>query len=117
MKSKDQNSRDAKLQRLLNALARNVAKYRHDHYISVRDFAEETNLCTSTLTDIEGGVGNPKIETLYRIASYTGVSVTDLFETPQSDTYSSVKDVVRGLRRHAAELANMADLLEAHING
>lgn len=44
------------------------------------EFAENCGLSIFTISKIECGTGNPRIETLQRIAAYTGETVYDLLK-------------------------------------
>jgi transcriptional regulator with XRE-family HTH domain/quercetin dioxygenase-like cupin family protein len=56
---------------------------RGDRRLSLRELARRADLSASLLSLVENGKTNPSVESLYRIASALGTSVTDLFaDTP-----------------------------------
>lgn len=101
-------------QQLLNCIARNVKREREKTFLSVRSYADELEIANSTLYSIEGGVANPRIETLYKISEYSGVPITEFFRDTSTDTYKDLFDVIHKLRQQAAALFNVADILEGY---
>ena len=49
--------------------------------LSLRELANMTGICKSTLSNIENGVYSPTLDKLEKIANALEVDITDLFET------------------------------------
>lgn len=67
-------------------LAKRVRALRKAHGESQDDFAANVGITTKLLSLIENGLTNPKLSTLQKIAAYTDVTVTDLFEADEEET-------------------------------
>jgi transcriptional regulator with XRE-family HTH domain len=62
----------------LNGVAvvgRNVRRMRQERQLSLGDLAREAGLAKQTLSNLEGGTGNPTVETLLAVARALGVGV------------------------------------------
>lgn len=99
-------------QKLLNCIASNVKREREKTLLSVRGFADELDIANTTLYYLEGGVTNPKVETLYRISEYTGIPLEELFRDHSAEQFRDLYDIVGTLRKYAADLTAMADRLD-----
>lgn len=64
-----------------HVLAQNLRQHRHDRDLSLADLAQRSQVAKATLSQIEAGKGNPRLETLVDIAEALGVSVADLLES------------------------------------
>ncbi len=64
----------------IEALAKNVKAIRKEFGETQLTFALKCGLSQDEICLIEKGKANPKIETIQNIASYTGLTVTDLFK-------------------------------------
>lgn len=62
-------------------LAQNLRQHRQDRDLSLTDLAQRSRVAKATLSQIEAGRGNPRLETLVDIAEALGVSVGDLLES------------------------------------
>ena len=101
-------------QQLLNCIAKNVKREREKTFLSVRGYADELEIANSTLYSLEGGVANPRIETLYKISEHSGIPITELFQDTSADICNDLFDVIHKLRKQAASLSNMADTLQSY---
>ena len=52
--------------------------------LSVSELAKRAGIAKSTLSQLEAGIGNPSVETLWSIANALGVPVSRLIETPRA---------------------------------
>lgn len=64
----------------IQALAQRVVKIRSDIGENQFEFAENCGVSVYTVSAIETGKGNPRIETIQKIAAYTGMTVSQLLE-------------------------------------
>ena len=104
---------DPGLQHFMNTVAKNVHLIRKRSYLSVRNFANEIGIGNSTLLDLEGGVGNPTLKTIYHIMEYCKISPKEIFVGYDAETsFSTISSLVETLRKHALECSAMADFLE-----
>lgn len=77
--------------------------------LSMTELAHRASLAKSTLSQLEAGVGNPSVETLWALAIALGVPVSRLIDPPQQAT-----QVIRaddGFVAHAADASYQATLL------
>lgn len=68
----------------LEALSKHVKKFRTEYNESQEEFAENCGISTETLSLIEREKGNPTLETLQKIAAYTGITVANMLTVPTS---------------------------------
>ena len=64
----------------IKALSENILRIRHQMGESQIEFAENCGISIFTISKIEYGTGNPRLETLQRIAAYTGKTVYNLLK-------------------------------------
>ncbi len=68
------------------ALAQNLRRHRQERDLSLNDLAQRSRIAKATLSQIEAGKGNPRLETLVDIAEALGVGVADLLEPEGAST-------------------------------
>lgn len=54
--------------------------------LSIAEVARQAKIAKSTLSQLENGVGNPSIETLWSICIVLGIPVSRLLESPKQET-------------------------------
>ena len=54
---------------------------------TVEEFAFETEISKATLSEIINGKNNPKVTTLARIASHLGITLSELFQDPEINSW------------------------------
>jgi transcriptional regulator with XRE-family HTH domain len=64
---------------LLNDLAKAIRHLREPTGLSQQGLADASKLHRTKIGNLEGGEGNPTLETLYLVAGGLGVNVADLF--------------------------------------
>ena len=57
-----------------------IQEYRRIHNITIKEFAEITNLSAGLISQLERGMGNPSLSALKSIASALKISLSSLFE-------------------------------------
>lgn len=57
-----------------------ISEYRRIHEMTLKDFAEITNLSSGLISQLERGMGNPSLSALQSIASALNMSLSSLFE-------------------------------------
>ncbi|MGC5698836.1 helix-turn-helix domain-containing protein [Pseudomonas sp. NFXW11] len=67
----------------IGLLALAIKRERQLAGLSVTELAKRASVAKSTLSQLESGIGNPSIETLWALAMAMGLQVTRLFEQPQ----------------------------------
>lgn len=67
----------------IDLLALAIKRERQRAGLSVTELAKRASVSKSTLSQLESGIGNPSIETLWSLATAMGLQVTRLFEHPQ----------------------------------
>jgi len=67
----------------LDLLASAIKRERQQAGLSVTELAKRAGVAKSTLSQLETGIGNPSIETLWALATAMGLQVTRFFEQPQ----------------------------------
>lgn len=67
-------------------LAENLRRHRQERDLSLNDLAQRSRVAKATLSQIEAGRGNPRLETLVDIAEALGAAIADLLEPPESPT-------------------------------
>jgi Predicted transcriptional regulators len=77
---------------LTRNIAFNLKKIRTGKNMSLDETAEQTGVSKSMLGQIERGEANPSIGCLGKIVSGLRVELTELLETPRSETYYIVKE-------------------------
>jgi transcriptional regulator with XRE-family HTH domain len=69
-------------------LAENLKAIRTRKGLSQQDVADAVGVSFPRISEIENGKGNPRIQTLERIASSLGVKVNDLISDPKKSRKS-----------------------------
>ncbi|KAF0865666.1 helix-turn-helix domain-containing protein [Pseudomonas sp. LD120] len=69
----------------IGLLATAIKRERLNAGLSVTELAKRAGVAKSTLSQLEAGVGNPSIETLWSLAMAMGLQVTRFFEQPAHD--------------------------------
>ena len=83
---------DIKNEKLANHLSRidqlalSIRRERLAAGLSVTELAKRAGVAKSTLSQLESGLGNPSIETLWALAMAMGLQVTRFFEQPRQNT-------------------------------
>ncbi|MBJ9975134.1 helix-turn-helix domain-containing protein [Pseudomonas sp. S75] len=67
----------------IDLLALAIKRERQLAGLSVTELAKRAGVAKSTLSQLESGIGNPSIETLWSLAMAMGLQVTRFFEQPQ----------------------------------
>jgi len=62
----------------ITALSNFIIAYRKKHRESQEDFASNCDISKDTLSLIERGEANPRLDTMQKIAAYTGVTVAEM---------------------------------------
>ncbi len=68
----------------IEIIADAVLRERNKMNLSVSALSKKANIAKSTLSQLEQGIGNPSIETLWAIANALGIPVSALIEKPKS---------------------------------
>lgn len=66
----------------IDLLALAIKRERQRTGLSVTELAKRASVSKSTLSQLESGIGNPSIETLWSLATAMGLQVTRFFEQP-----------------------------------
>lgn len=90
-------------QALHSEIAENIKAFRSKRQLTLTGLAEMTGIGKSTLSNLERGVGNPTIETIWRLAQVLDVGYGDLVGTapPQPSSLAGVS--VELINREEAE--------------
>lgn len=75
---------DSSIAPLADRLAKALREHRESHNQSLGDLSRATGLSKTSLMRLEGGKGNPSLETLWRLARAMGSSVGQLLESSES---------------------------------
>jgi transcriptional regulator with XRE-family HTH domain len=75
----------------VNVVASNVRRLRAERALSTVTLARRSGVARATLGQLEGGRGNPTLETLYALANALGVGLSDIIAGPAA----AEVDVVR----------------------
>src|SRR5438105_1118830 len=67
----------------IDLLALSIKRERLAAGLSLTELAKRAGVAKSTLSQLESGIGNPSIETLWSLAMAMGLQVTRFFEQPQ----------------------------------
>ncbi|MBA3908171.1 MAG: helix-turn-helix transcriptional regulator [Pseudonocardiales bacterium] len=67
----------------LDVIAASLRRERERHGISLAELARRANLAKSTLSQLESGIGNPSIETVWALAVALDVPFSKLVDPPQ----------------------------------
>jgi transcriptional regulator with XRE-family HTH domain len=67
----------------IDLLALSIKRERQSAGLSLTELAKRAGVAKSTLSQLESGIGNPSIETLWSLATAMGLQVTRFFEQPQ----------------------------------
>jgi transcriptional regulator with XRE-family HTH domain len=67
----------------LDVIAASLRRERERHGISLTELARRANLAKSTLSQLESGMGNPSIETVWALAVALDVPFSTLVDPPQ----------------------------------
>jgi transcriptional regulator with XRE-family HTH domain len=89
---------------LRSALAVNLARMRAEHGWTLRDLAARADVSKALLSKIETGDGNPAMETLFRIASALGCSMSELLEVEIAELAVVRADEGRAIASEHGEL-------------
>lgn len=68
----------------LKAIAAAIKRHREAAGLSLTEAARRAQIAKSTLSQLESGVGNPSVETLWALALALDVSFTDLVDPPRA---------------------------------
>ena len=71
----------------LDVIAASLRRERERHGISLTELARRANLAKSTLSQLEAGVGNPSIETVWALAVALDIPFSTLVDPPQEPVY------------------------------
>lgn len=71
--------------RRIDLLARSIKRERQSAGLTVTELAKRAAVAKSTLSQLESGIGNPSIETLWSLATAMGLQVTRFFEQPRQN--------------------------------
>jgi transcriptional regulator with XRE-family HTH domain len=69
----------------IDLLALSIKRERQSAGLSLTELAKRAGVAKSTLSQLESGIGNPSIETLWSLATAMGLQVTRFFEQPQQN--------------------------------
>lgn len=67
----------------IDLLALSIKRERQSAGLSLTELAKRAGVAKSTLSQLESGIGNPSIETLWSLATAMGLQVTRFFEQPR----------------------------------
>ena len=73
-----------------SVVGRNVRRLRERRGLSLADLGTRAGVSKTTVHDLEGGTANPRLETLYAIATALSVGLADLLTPPEEDVPSWV---------------------------
>ena len=73
---------EAREPRRIDLLALAIKRERQLANLSLSELAKRAGVAKSTLSQLEAGIGNPSIETLWALAMAMGIQVTRFFEQP-----------------------------------
>lgn len=73
----------ASIDALAGRLATTIRRYREANNMSLGELGRRCGLSKTSLARLEGGDGNPSLETLWRIARALDVSVGELLDAPE----------------------------------
>ena len=68
------------MQDVVQPIARNLRRLRTEQNLSISGLADRAGVSKSTLSNLERGIGNPSIDTLWAVARVLGVPFATLFE-------------------------------------
>lgn len=68
------------MQDVVQPIARNLRRLRTERNLSISALADRAGVSKSTLSNLERGIGNPSIDTLWAVARVLGVPFATLFE-------------------------------------
>ena len=74
----------------LDVIAASLRKERERHGISLAELARRANLAKSTLSQLEAGIGNPSIETVWALAVALDVPFSRLVD-PQEEPVQVIR--------------------------
>ncbi len=94
----------------IGLLAHAIKRERLNAGLSVSELAKRAGVAKSTLSQLEGGVGNPGIETLWALAMAMGLHVTKFLEQPAPQL--KVIRAHEGMTVHAEDAPYAATLLD-----
>lgn len=94
----------------IGLLAMAIKRERLNAGLSVSELAKRAGVAKSTLSQLEGGVGNPSIETLWALAMAMGLQVTRFLEQPTPQL--KVIRANEGVTVHAEDAPYAATLLD-----
>ena len=64
----------------LEVLGHNLSKYRKEHGYTQEALANELGMSVCNLRKIEHGTGNPRMQTLIKLADHFHINITDFFQ-------------------------------------
>ena len=68
-----------------SVVGRNVRRLRERRGLSLADLGTRAGVSKTTVHDLEGGSANPRLETLYAVATALSVGLADLLTPPEED--------------------------------
>ena len=68
-----------------SVVGRNVRRLRERRGLSLADLGTRAGVSKTTVHDLEGGSANPRLETLYAVATALSVGLGDLLTPPEED--------------------------------
>lgn len=97
--------------RVVSIVGENVRRLRERAGLSLRELAVRAHVSTSTLSNLEAGIGNPGVETLVSIGGALGIPFSELVLPSEPDV--RVQRADEGVVVEAAEAAFTSRLLIA----
>lgn len=73
------------MQEVVQPIARNLKRLREERNLSISALAERAGVSKSTVSNLERGIGNPSIDTLWLLARVLAVPFAELFEENGED--------------------------------
>jgi transcriptional regulator with XRE-family HTH domain/SAM-dependent methyltransferase len=84
---------------------RNITRFRSQRGLTLTGLAERSGIAKSTLSQLESGVGNPTVDTLWAIASALGVSFSQLVDDEAAGSTDLLSDgsIVRFIEKSTTD--------------
>lgn len=84
---------------------RNITRFRSQRGLTLTSLAERSGIAKSTLSQLESGVGNPTVDTLWAIASALGVSFSQLVDDEAAGSTDLLSDgsIVRFIEKSTTD--------------
>lgn len=73
------------MNQVVQPIARNLKRLREERNLSISGVAERAGVAKSTVSNLERGIGNPSIDTLWLLARVLSVPFAELFEENGED--------------------------------